>query len=89
MNVISNSPRRTLRTVDAARYLGVSASLLRKIRMRGVDDPQGAGPAYIRLSPALVVYDIRELDRWLDSHPVSQCGSDVAPDGRVTRRGDP
>lgn len=35
--------------------------------MRGPDDPLGLGPAFIRLSPALVVYEIQELDRWLDA----------------------
>jgi hypothetical protein len=60
------APRRALKTVDAARYLGVSASLLRKMRMRGQDDPLGPGPSYIRLSPSLIVYEIKALDVWLD-----------------------
>ena len=60
------NPRRALRTTDAARYLGISASLLRKLRARGPADPLGAGPAYIRLSPSLIVYEITELDGWLD-----------------------
>lgn len=63
-----NAPRRALRTTDAARYLGVSPSLLRKMRARGPDDPLGAGPAYIRLSPSLIVYEIAALDQWLESH---------------------
>jgi len=62
------SPRRSLQTADAAKYLGISASLLRKMRMRGTEDPAGQGPKFIRLSPQLVVYDIAELDRWLDAH---------------------
>jgi hypothetical protein len=61
-------PRRALRTTDAARYLGVSASLLRKMRGRGPDDPLGVGPVYIRLSPSLIVYEIAALDSWLESH---------------------
>lgn len=61
-------PRRALRTTDAARYLGVSPSLLRKMRARGPADPLGAGPGYIRLSPSLIVYEIAELDSWLESH---------------------
>lgn len=60
--------RRALRTTDAARYLGVSASLLRKMRARGPADPLGLGPAYIRLSPSLIVYEIAALDTWLDAH---------------------
>lgn len=60
-------PRRALRTTDAARYLGISASLLRKMRARGPADPLGRGPAYIRLSPSLIVYEISVLDAWLDA----------------------
>jgi hypothetical protein len=67
-------PRRALRTTDAARYLGVSPSLLRKMRSRGPADPLGVGPAYIRLSPSLIVYEISVLDAWLDAHSL-QAGS--------------
>jgi hypothetical protein len=38
------------------------------MRARGQDDPLGAGPAYIRLSPSLIVYEIAALDSWLESH---------------------
>ena len=64
----NEGPRRTLRTTDAARYLGVSASLLRKMRQRGPDDPMDHGPPHIKLSPGLVVYEIASLDGWLDRH---------------------
>ncbi len=60
-------PRRALRTTDAARYLGVSPSLMRKMRSRGPADPLGAGPVYIRLSPSLIVHEISALDVWLDA----------------------
>lgn len=69
------NPRRALRTADAARYLGCSASLLRKMRARGADDPLGAGPAFIRLSPTLIVYQIAELDLWLEAHLPMQRGA--------------
>jgi hypothetical protein len=65
-------PRRALRTTDAAQYLGISPSLLRKMRLRGADDPLGAGPVYIKLSPSLIVYQIVDLDAWLDSHAQRQ-----------------
>ena len=61
---------RALQTVDAARYLGVSPSLLRKLRMRGPDDPGEPGPAYIRLSRQLIVYELAELDAWLEGRRV-------------------
>jgi hypothetical protein len=38
------------------------------MRARGPDDPLGTGPAYIRLSPSLIVYEIAVLDSWLESH---------------------
>ena len=63
----TSSLRRALKTTDAARYLGVSPSLLRKMRMRGRDDPLGHGPSFIKLSPSLIVYEIASLDAWLDS----------------------
>jgi hypothetical protein len=56
---------RTLRTVDAARYLGVSPSLLRKLRARRVGDPGLKGPKFVRASASLVLYELVELDRWL------------------------
>jgi predicted DNA-binding transcriptional regulator AlpA len=68
MSTPSIAPRRALRTTDAARYLGISPSLLRKMRTRGPNDPSSRGPSYIRLSPSLIVYELAELDRWLDGH---------------------
>jgi hypothetical protein len=62
-----STPRRALRTTDAARYLGISASWLRKKRLRGLDDPGDPGPEYIRISPVVVVYEVSALDRWLDA----------------------
>jgi predicted DNA-binding transcriptional regulator AlpA len=62
------SPCRAVRTRDAARYLGISISLLRKMRTRGPDDRADPGPSYIRLSPSLVVYQIADLDAWLDRY---------------------
>jgi hypothetical protein len=37
------------------------------MRLRGPADPLGSGPAYIRLSPSLIVYEISALDAWLDA----------------------
>jgi len=68
MHTHTSTPRRTLRTTDAAGYLGVSASLLRKMRMRGSCDPSDPGPDYVRVGPSLVLYEIVELDRWIEAH---------------------
>lgn len=67
MTTVPIIPRRALRTTEAARYLGISPSLLRKMRSRGPDDPLDRGPCFIRLSPSLIVYEIAVLDAWLDA----------------------
>lgn len=72
MTVQLSTPRRALRTVPAAHYLGISPSLLRKMRLRGSDDPQGLGPTFIKLSPSLVIYEISALDKWLDRFAARQ-----------------
>jgi len=64
----SETPRRALRTAAAARYLGVSVSLLRKWRPRGLADPGIAGPKFHRVGAQIVLYSIDELDKWLDQH---------------------
>jgi hypothetical protein len=63
----ARGPRRALRTMAAATYLGVSASLLRKFRAMGPDDPGTHGPAYIKISSSIVLYEISALDAWLDA----------------------
>jgi|HubBroStandDraft_1064217.scaffolds.fasta_scaffold155927_2 hypothetical protein len=61
-------PRAALGTAAAAKYCGISVSLLRKLRIKGSDDPGIKGPRFIRLSPQLILYPIRELDAWLNDH---------------------
>ena len=56
------SVNRVLRTPEAAKYVGLSASTLEKLRLTG------AGPAYQKAGPKIVVYYPEELDRWLNSH---------------------
>jgi hypothetical protein len=60
-----------LRTVAAAQYLGLSASLLRKYRAMGRDDPGMRGPAYIKVSANIVLYEIDALDDWLDARKLA------------------
>lgn len=50
-----------LRTREAAKHLNISASTLEKMRMTG------DGPAFCRAGRRLVVYDLAELDRWLEA----------------------
>jgi predicted DNA-binding transcriptional regulator AlpA len=56
------SVNRVLRTPEAAKYVGLSTSTLEKLRLTG------AGPAYQKAGPKIVVYYPEELDRWLSSH---------------------
>ena len=51
---------RILRTRPAARYVGLSASTLEKMRLNG------GGPKFIRLGGRAIGYDVRDLDDWLD-----------------------
>lgn len=53
--------RRRLRAPDAAEYLGLAASTLAKMRLRG------DGPAYLKAGPRVIVYDTGDLDAWLAS----------------------
>ena len=52
--------KRILRTPAAGEHVGLSASMLEKLRMRG------GGPRFIRLGSRAIGYDIRDLDAWLD-----------------------
>jgi predicted DNA-binding transcriptional regulator AlpA len=54
---------RLLRTADAAAYLGLSPSLLEKLRLRL------EGPTYVKLGQA-VCYDVRDLDEWVERNKV-------------------
>jgi len=49
-----------LRAPAAAAYVGLSPSTLAKMRLRG------DGPAYAKAGPRVVVYDLADLDSWLD-----------------------
>ena len=56
-------PISKLRPPEAAKYLGLAESTLAKLRM-GRD-----GPAHHKLGRA-VVYDLDDLDAWLDAHRI-------------------
>lgn len=55
-----NLPPRFLRTVEAARFLGLSPRTLEKHRS------YGTGPQYRKLG-GVVVYALTDLERWADS----------------------
>jgi hypothetical protein len=60
-----NIPQNRIKERDAARYVGMSVPYLRLARMNG------GGPPYLKISRS-VRYDVRDLDRWLDSKKVSR-----------------
>lgn len=57
-------PKLRIKDPDAATYTGLSKIYLRTLRMKG------EGPDYIKVGRA-VLYDVRDLDRWLESKKVS------------------
>lgn len=50
-----------MRAPQAAAYLGLATSTLAKMRLRG------DGPQFIKAGPRVVVYDLHDLDEWLDA----------------------
>ena len=60
--------KRGFTTRQAAEYIGLSPSWLRKKRLRGAADPGTPGPTYIKLENGLALYLVEDLDRWLDEH---------------------
>jgi hypothetical protein len=49
-----------LKTADAAEYTGISIHYLARLRTKG------GGPRFIKVGRHLVLYDTRDLDRWLN-----------------------
>lgn len=52
---------RFLRSPAAAEYIGLAQSTLAKMRLRG------DGPLFSKAGPRIVVYDIADLDAWLET----------------------
>ena len=57
--MVFNVSQNVLRTREAAAHVGLSASTLNKMRVRG------DGPTYVKSGPRIVVYRLEDLDRWL------------------------
>jgi predicted DNA-binding transcriptional regulator AlpA len=68
--------QRNLRPPGAASYLGLSASTLAKMRLRG------DGPPYSKAGPRIVVYDVQDLNAWLDAR--KRKSTSEAPPSEVT-----
>jgi hypothetical protein len=67
--------RRWARTPEAAAHAGASASTFEKYRLLGT------GPPYHKLGPKIVIYDLDELDKWLEARrrsSTSDLGNETA-----------
>jgi predicted DNA-binding transcriptional regulator AlpA len=56
---VNHIDTRNLRAAAAAAYVGLSASTLAKMRLRG------DGPIYCKAGARIIVYNIADLDAWL------------------------
>ncbi|MCP3680654.1 MAG: helix-turn-helix domain-containing protein [Gammaproteobacteria bacterium] len=56
---------------DAARYIGMSVSFLRKGRMEGMIPGRTPGPRWAKIGKR-IIYLREDLDTWLDTHVVPQ-----------------
>lgn len=68
-------PRRKLTVSDAAQHTGVSTSYFNKLRT------MGGGPVFFKIGTR-VVYDLADLDQWLDQHrrrSTSDLGASAEP----------
>ncbi|MFO1351542.1 MAG: helix-turn-helix domain-containing protein [Gammaproteobacteria bacterium] len=72
-STIPSNPVAALDEADAARYLGVSRSYLRRRRMEGYREKVTPGPPYCRIGGA-IRYLLADLDAWLTAHRVDQTG---------------
>jgi predicted DNA-binding transcriptional regulator AlpA len=60
--------RETLRTREAADFLGVSVPTMKKWRNKAPGDPGEKGPQFIRISDFLVIYEVSALRAWINAH---------------------
>ncbi|MGE3319848.1 MAG: helix-turn-helix transcriptional regulator [Candidatus Berkiella sp.] len=59
--------RRCLTEKEAAHYIGMSVSFLRRDRMEGVIGNRTPGPKWLKIGRS-VRYLKEELDQWLENH---------------------
>jgi hypothetical protein len=64
--MVPSLQKRGFRTVEAAQYIGRSASWLRKKRLRAADDHGDPGPRYLKTDSGGAIYLREDLDAWLD-----------------------
>jgi predicted DNA-binding transcriptional regulator AlpA len=83
---------RVLRTPDAAKYVGLTASTLEKMRL------SGTGPRFVRIGTRAVGYTLDDLDAFIEAgrrNSTSDTGPQPSPDrpahgqGRANMEGRP
>ena len=62
---------RGLSEVEAAKYIGMSPSFLRKDRMYGVLPGRTAGPRWVKVGKR-IIYLREDLDAWLEKNLVAR-----------------
>lgn len=77
--------QQALNEADAARYIAMSASYLRRARSEGAPGGRTAGPQYVKLGRS-VRYLVGDLDEWLVAHRqvvrrAESVGVDLAREG--------
>lgn len=63
----SDLSKRGFTSKEAAHYIGMSDSYLRKDRMNGKRDGYTPGPKWVRVGSRGVLYLKEDLDYWLDT----------------------
>jgi excisionase family DNA binding protein len=63
----------TLTEKEAAKYIGMSRSFLRKDRMDGIRENRTPGPHFLKLGRS-IRYLKEDLDSWLLQHRVNRAG---------------
>ena len=69
-----------LSTGEVADHLGVSASWLHKLRMLGL------GPRYAKLGARCVVYEIADVEAWVQKHKAELDGGSQGTDAIRNRQ---
>lgn len=64
--------KRWLRERDAAVHVGLAPSTMAKLRL------SGSGPRYVKMTRA-IVYDRRELDRWMEDRMIRSTSETPSP----------
>ena len=59
-------PKRGFTSKEAAHYIGMSDSFLRKDRMNGKRDGYTPGPRWVRVGSRGVLYLLEDLNHWLN-----------------------